>query len=402
MEADQISVFVGIDVGKSEHWAHALDRAGKKLLDKPLPNDESKLRSLYQDLAKHGTVLVVVDQPATIGALAVAVAQDMEITVAYLPGLSMRRIADLTPGNAKTDKRDAAVIAMAALTMPHTLRALGDGEQDGPALAMLTGFDLDLARQVNQTANRIRGLYTQIHPALEAVLGPKLEHDSILKLISSYPTPAQLKKAGKTRIAAKLKANGAKLHTAWAEQIVQALAKQSVTVAGTQAAGTVLPHLAQQLIALHAQRNDVAAQVEHLVQAHPLFQVLTSMPGIGIRTAAVFLAETLGKTFPTAAHLASYAGLTPVTRRSGSSIRGEHVSRTGNKRLKRAMFLAAFASLRSDATSRAYYDRKRAQGKRHNQALLALAHRRILTLHAMIRTGTLYDPQPSPKLVQAA
>jgi len=69
-------------------------------------------------------VLVVVDQPATIGALAVAVAQDMGFTVGYLPGLSMRRIADLTPGSAKTDAKDAAVIAQAARTMPHTLRAV--------------------------------------------------------------------------------------------------------------------------------------------------------------------------------------------------------------------------------------------------------------------------------------
>ena len=114
------------------------------------------------------------------------------------------------------------------------------------------------------------------------------------------------------------------------------------------------------------------------------------------------LAETLGKTFDTGAQLASYAGLAPVTRRSGSSIRGEHVSHGGNKRLKRAMFLSAFASLRSDPVSRAYYQRKRDQGKRHNQAVLALAHRRILTLHAMIRDGALYDPQPATKLPAAA
>ena len=130
-------------------------------------------------------------------------------------------------------------------------------------------------------------------------------------------------------------------------------------------------------------------------------EVLTSMPGVGVGTAAVFLAETLGKTFDTGAQLASYAGLTPVTRRSGSSIRGERVCRTGNKRLKHAMFLSAFASLR-DPVSRTYYQRKRDQGKRHNQALLALAHRRILTLHAMIRDGALYDPQPATKPPAAA
>ncbi len=100
---------------------------------------------------------MVVDQPATIGALAVAVAQDMGITVGYLPGLSMRRIADLTPGSAKTDAKDAAVIAGAARSMPHTLRAINASDEEAAALSMLTGFDLDLARQVNQSANRIRG-----------------------------------------------------------------------------------------------------------------------------------------------------------------------------------------------------------------------------------------------------
>ena len=124
-----------------------------------------------------------------------------------------------------------------------------------------------------------------------------------------------------------------------------------MVVAGTDAAAVVLPHLARQLIALHAQRADVAAQVETLVQAHPLYQVLTSMPGIGVRTAAVFLAETLGKTFDTGAQLASYAGLAPVTRRSGSSIRGEHV-------FKRAMFLSTFGLMHLVPVSKTLYQRK--------------------------------------------
>ena len=402
MRTDEIDVFIGIDVGKSDHWATALNRDGKRLFDKALPNDEQRLRDLYARLGEQGRVLVVVDQPATIGALAVAVAQDMGIAVGYLPGLSMRRIADLTPGNAKTDARDAAVIAEAARTMPHTLRALDASDEEAAALSMLTGFDLDLARQVNQTTGRIRGLYTQVHPALEKILGPWLEHDAVLEVIASWPTPAALRKAGRARVDAKLKAHGARRHATWAGAIIDALTAQSVVVAGTDAAGVVLPHLARQLISLHAQRADVAAQVEALVEAHPLYQVLTSMPGIGVPAAAVFIAETLGRTFDSGAHLASYAGLTPVTRRSGSSIRGEYVSHAGNKRLKRAMFLSAFASLRSDPVSRAYYDRKIAQGKRHNQAVIALAHRRILTLHAMIRDGALYDPQPTHQLPAAA
>ena len=103
---------------RSEHWAPAQGRDGQKVLDRALPDDEERLRALYKKLADHGNLLMVVDQPATIGALAVAVAQDMGITVGYLPGLSMRRIADLTPGSTKTDAKDtdtkdAAVIAQA-------------------------------------------------------------------------------------------------------------------------------------------------------------------------------------------------------------------------------------------------------------------------------------------------
>jgi len=197
MDIEDIDVFIGIDVGKSEHWATALSREGRKVFDKALPNDEARLRSLYGKLADHGNLLVVVDQPATIGALAVAVAQDMGITVGYLPGLSMRRIADLTPGSAKTDAKDAAVIAGAARTMPHTLRAINASDEEAATLSMLTGFDLDLARQVNQTANRIRGQsFTQIHPALEAVVGPWLEHDAILEARRRLAHPSRPEASG--------------------------------------------------------------------------------------------------------------------------------------------------------------------------------------------------------------
>ena len=162
---------------RSEHWATALTRAGRKVCDKALPNDEARLRAVYDKLAGHGCLLVVVDQPATIGALAVAVAQETGITVGYLPGLSMRRIADLTPGSAKTDAKDAAVIADAARSMPHTLRSVSTSDEDAAALSMLTGFDLDLARQVNQTANRIRGLHTPAQPSSRC-WGPGRAHDA--------------------------------------------------------------------------------------------------------------------------------------------------------------------------------------------------------------------------------
>jgi hypothetical protein len=136
-----------------------------------LPNDEVRLREILASLNKHGSILVVVGQPATIGTLPIVVAQAAGVTVGYLPGLAMRRIADLHPGEAKTDAREAFIIAEAARTMPHTLRSTQIADEQLAELTMLSGFDDDLAKQAAATSSRIRALLTQIHPALERVLG---------------------------------------------------------------------------------------------------------------------------------------------------------------------------------------------------------------------------------------
>uniref|UniRef100_UPI00055CE3C5 IS110 family transposase n=1 Tax=Arthrobacter sp. H20 TaxID=1267981 RepID=UPI00055CE3C5 len=221
-------------------------------------------------------------------------------------------------------------------------------------------------------------------------------HRAMAELLRKYPTPAALAAAGRTRVGTFLTKFAPRAGKRWAEEIFAALGEQTVVVAGTKAAGTVLPQLAGMLLGLRDARAEIYAQVEALVEAHPLHLVLTSIPAVGIRTEARILTEIVGKDFATAGHLASYAGLAPVTWRSGTSIRGDHPSRKGNKILKRALFLSAFAALK-DPVSRTYYDRKRAEGKRHNQALIALARRRTDTLFAMLRDMTLYEEKlPKP------
>ncbi len=269
------------------------------------------------------------------------------------------------------------------------------GEEAPAELGVLVGFDDDLAQEATRLANRIRGLLTQIHPALERVLGPKVQTTAVLELLSRFGGPAGLARAGKRQVTAVARKNAPRAGQALADAAWQALAEQTVVVPGTKAAEAVLPRLADTLAQVLAQRRDLATEVEEILDAHPLAQVLTSMPGVGVRTAARILLEVGDATsFPTPGHLAAYAGLAPVTRRSGSSIRGEHPPRGGNKQLKRAFFLSAFAALH-DPASRAYYDRKRAEGKRHNAALICLARRRVDVLFAMLRDGTHYEHRPA-------
>ena len=118
---------LGLDVGKSSHWACLIDRDGEVLASAPVRNREAELDALFAS-APAGT-LVVVDQFRNIGSLAVRRARAAGLGVAYLPGLAASRAAGLFAGEAKTDERDAAVIARTALGVPDSLSGVpGRGE----------------------------------------------------------------------------------------------------------------------------------------------------------------------------------------------------------------------------------------------------------------------------------
>ena len=402
--ASDVAVWVGLDVGKGEHHACALNGDGKRLFDKPLPQDEGRLRGLLTGLQEHGPVLLVVDQPNTIGALPVAVARDCGCQVAYLPGSAMHKAAQLLPGDAKTDARDAYVIATTALRMPDTLRAVDRDSEVLANLKVLAGFDDDLTRESTRNVNRLRSLLLQIHPALERVFaGTRLTTDLALDLLAHYGGPTRLKRSGKNRVTAWAKNTHHRSVDRLVADVFHALSEQTVTVAGTEAVEQIVPTIATTIKTLKHQRAELATKVDALLEDFPLRQVLASMPGVGAKTAANILL-TIGdaSAFPSAAHLAAYAGIAPTTRRSGSSIRGEHPARGGNKRLKNALFHSAFIAAFHDPESHAYYERKRAQGKRHNAALICLARRRCDVLYAMLKTGTPYQPHHHDDLPIAA
>ncbi|WP_190972092.1 IS110 family transposase [Bifidobacterium vespertilionis] len=113
-------------------------------------------------------MLLVVDQPNTIGSLPLAVARSMAVPVAYPPGTAMRRTAQLLPGVAKTDRRDAYVIAWAALKLPESLRDAGPDDETLAALRILAGHDEDLAHESTRHINRLRSMLLQTTPRSNA------------------------------------------------------------------------------------------------------------------------------------------------------------------------------------------------------------------------------------------
>lgn len=187
----------------------------------------------------------------------------------------MCRVADLHPGQARTDARDAYIIAETARTMPHRLRGVTVAEEQIAVLSMLCGFNDNLAAQLTQVRNRLRGLLTQIHPSLERVLGPRLAHPAVVDLLGGYPTSAALQRAGRDHVRTRLKKLAPRMAVRLAEDIFAALAEQTTVVTGTSAAEHIVGRLAAQLQQLTQQRSDIETEILTVVDAHPLTEVLT-------------------------------------------------------------------------------------------------------------------------------
>jgi hypothetical protein len=97
---EQIESWIGLDVGKADHHATVLEASGRVVFEHPVRNDEAAIEWLLEDVGA-GAALVI-DQPGSIGTLALAVARRRGVPVAYVAGLVMRRACQLYPGAAKT------------------------------------------------------------------------------------------------------------------------------------------------------------------------------------------------------------------------------------------------------------------------------------------------------------
>lgn len=285
---------LGLDVGKSSHWACLIDRDGEVLASAPVRNREAELDALFAS-APAGT-LVVVDQFRNIGSLAVRRARAAGLGVAYLPGLAASRAAGLFAGEAKTDERDAAVIARTALGVPDSLSGVpGRGEALEAARALSSQRDHVVAC-ATRDKNRLRAALLESCPALEAAVDLSDRR--------------------------------------WLE--------------------------------------------------------LLTVPGIGPRTAAQLAVSVDIGRFPDHDHLASYCGIAPRVRSSGTSVRSVRASRRGDARLKSLLIFSCNSLVRSSGRYGEYYRACRARGMGHGRALKAVARKRLRAIYAVMRDRVPY------------
>lgn len=384
-------VWVGIDVGKEFHWVHVLDASGRELLSRKLENDEAEISELIDKaLSLAEEVLWAVDQPGGSAVLLLALLWERDQRVLYVPGLTVNRASDTYRGESKTDARDARVIADQARMRPD-LSELEPSEEEVAQLRILLGRRRDLVIDQNRTITRLGEALLLLSPALERALD--VNRRGPLTLLTHYQSPAQLRRAGQKRVAAYLRKRRVKGFDSVASKALTAAKSQSIALPGESTAARIVAELAAEILALKDRIELIDEEIEQRFFDRPEAEILASLPGMGPLLGAQFLVAVGNlSAFDSADHLAAYSGLVPAANDSGKRVGNNRRMRGGNKDLKRIFYQAAFASfLRSSPESRAFYDRKRAEGKRHTQALIALARRRVNVIWAMLRNGTTFE-----------
>lgn len=161
----------------------------------------------------------------------------------------------------------------------------------------------------------------------------------------------------------------------------------------------MLAELAVELDRIYQRRDHLSSEIEEVLVAHPLGRLLQTLPGIGPPHGSRILAEIgdgsrfeIGGRFAALRRARSRHPPVPQAPQCRSQVEAGKPSTQGRH------VLAAFASLRSPE-SQDFYSRKRAEGKRHNAAVICLARPRCNVILAMLRTGQPYiprNPRPPP------
>ncbi|MGQ4733612.1 IS110 family transposase [Streptomyces sp. Ju416(a)] len=400
MSNRRVRLWAGVDAGKGHHWAAVVDETGATLWSKKIDNDETAiLTALGEILDLADEVSWAVDISGTSSALLLALLAAHGQQAVYVPGRTVNRMSGAYRGEAKTDARDAYVIAETARHR-RDLTTIGVPAQLAADLALLTAHRSDLVADRVRMINRMRDVLTGVFPALERAFDYS-SHKGALVLLTGYQTPAALRRRGRARLTAWLAHRSVRGADAVAATALEAADAQHTVLPGEEVAAQLVADLAAQILDLDDRLKRVDKQIRETFRSHPQAEIIESLPGMGPILGAEFVVAAGDLTaYADAGHLASAAGLVPVPRDSGRRTGNLHRPKRYSRRLRRVFYMSAQTSIIRDGPNRDFYLKKRGEGCKHVQAVIALARRRAGVLWALLRDDRVFTS--APPVAQAA
>jgi hypothetical protein len=392
-----VKIFVGVDWAESHHDVCVMDESGMKLGKRRVPEGIDGVRQFHElvepFIAEPADVRVGIetDRGLFVGALVAA-----GYRVHAVNPFSASRYRDRhSSSGAKSDPGDAEVLADLVRTDAHNHREIAGDTDLAEAVKILARAHQSMIWTRGRQTNTLRSTLREYYPNALVALGDDLHAPEALEILSIAPTPALGRQLSKSKIASALRRAGRQRRIEESTDKIQGALRAEALEAPaiiSGAFGSSVAASARVLAELNRQIDELEkATAEHFEQ-HPDAKIVLSLPGLGTVLGARVLGEFGDdpERYANAKCRKNYAGTSPITRASGTK-RVVLARFARNRRIADATDIWAFAAITKSPGARALYDRHRAAGDSHHQALRALANRLVGILHGCLLSETLYD-----------
>jgi transposase len=390
-----VSYTVGLDWGSKQHLVCVLDGTGAVKKRLSIEHSRQGLERLLRELRKIAPpqeLPVAVERPS--GVLVDTLLEAGHPVIPIHPNAVKASRTRYRANTSKSDPHDAYVLADLLRTDGHRFTPVRPWSDEMRAVRTLARARDDLVRHKVMLSNQLLATLERAWPG-GAKIFADLASPIALAFLQRYPTSSSARGLGEKRLAAFL----VKHHYCGrrsASNLLERLKSAPESTIGEhehEATREIVLSLVAALSIIVERLKILTSQLEHASASTTMGHLVMSFPRTGRLNAAQIVAE-LGddpNRFVHRDHLASEAGVAPVTRASGKS-RGVSGRYACNKRLKRALTTWANNSRFSDPWAKRIYDNARARGCRHPHAVRILAKAWTRVLHACWRNGTPYDP----------
>ena len=378
-------IYVGIDIAKLNHFAAAISSEGEILIEPfKFTNDYdgfylllSKLAPLDQD-----SIVIGLESTAHYGDNLVRFLICKDFKVCVLNPLSTSSMRKNNVRKTKTDKVDTFVIAK-TLMMQDSLRFLTLKDLDYIELKELSRFRQKTVKQRTRLKIQLTSYIDQVFPELQYFFKSGVHQNSVYALLKEAPTPNAIVSMHMTHLAHILeKASHGHFGKDTAREL-RVLAQKAVGI-NDSSLSIQITQTIEQIELLDRQLFHTELEMANIVTC--LHSVIMTIPGIGSTNGGMILGE-IGDIhrFSTPGKLLAFAGLDPSVYQSGNfQAKRTRMSKRGSRVLRYALMNAAHNIVKNNATFKAYYDAKRAEGRTHYNALGHCAGKLVRVIWKML------------------
>lgn len=386
---------VAVDVGRNSHHVGIADPQGRILEEFSIPHSQEGFAEFFTRVERHRKelelpVAVAMEGYNGHGRPLDRMVQEKGYRLYNVNNLKLARFREIFPGPAKTDSLDVHKILELFHLKDH-LPMAKDVLQEVPRIPAVNQKLKRLTRRRRQLVNEKVRVLSRLQTDLQAIcpelLGLPGSVDNLwfLRFLASCDDLEELAQLTPEEIRG-IPGVGKKY-----AEVIRGWQRRAEFSPEVDYVGPMIVADARRILELLQEIAALEGVIGELCRESELARRLRSIPGFGAISAAE-LAGEIGtwERFSSEASLALYLGMCPLDKQSGQ-VHGTRPPRQVNRRAKAAMMVAVAHHIWEVPESRAYYEKKRAEGKRHNQAVRSMARHLVRVMWSMFKQGRDYE-----------